>query len=102
MVRVPERAGELVPLHEEVVEDRHVLRVPAVQELPLEPPPDLRVLRVLEHREGIRVVRRDRDLAFLDGMGFDVVLREAFQEVRGGELDGPDVLVDVPVELRPD
>ena len=35
-------------------------------------------------------------------MGCDVVLRKAVQQVRGRELDGPDVLVDVPVELRPD
>src|SRR5436309_10313678 len=64
--------------------------------------PDGLLAGVAEYGDGVRVVRRDRDLAVTARrMGLHEILGQAF-EVRGPHMDGADVLADRLVKLLAD
>ena len=100
---VSEQRGELVPGLEELRECREIRGMRAVEVLSLQPSAHLRVLRIAEDGDEVRIVGRDRDLAVGTGrMGPHEVVREAREVLRAVDLDRPDVFSDRAIEVLPD
>ena len=99
---VSEDPREFVARGHELGQRREVRGMAAVQVLPLEAPPDLRVLGISEDGDDVRVLRRDRDPAVGSGrMRLHEIGRQAREVRRSVDLDRTLVLADRAVEVLP-
>src|SRR6266581_3799923 len=102
-VAVAEEAREVVAPLDEPCEDIEIRGVAAVEIFLHQVPSDLGFSGISEDRDGIRVVRRDRDRAVGSGcVGLHEVRGKPIEVRRSIDADRPDVLADVLVEVLPD
>src|SRR5207253_11277958 len=88
---------------EELRERREMRGMRTVEALPLQSSAHLRVPRIAEHGDEVRIVGRDRDLAVGTGrMSLHEVVREAREVLRAIDLDRPDVSSDRAIEVLSD
>src|SRR5437016_2963978 len=99
---VSEDPREFVARGHELGQRCKVRGMAAVQVLPLEAPPDLRILGISENGDDVRVLRRDRDPAVGSRrMRLHEIGRQAREVRRSVDLDRTLVLADRAVEVLP-